>query len=66
MQPKKQNILDYTMINLKVKILKWKIIKTNKKHEDFPGSPVIKNPPCNARDTGLIPGLERSYRPQSN
>ena len=24
----------------------------------FPGGPVVKNPPCNARDTGLIPGLE--------
>ena len=24
---------------------------------DFPGSPVNKNPPCNAGFTGLIPGL---------
>ena len=24
---------------------------------DFPGGPVVKNPPVNARDTGLIPGL---------
>ena len=23
---------------------------------DFPGGPVVKNPPCNARDMGLIPG----------
>ena len=22
----------------------------------FPGGPVVKNPPCNAGDTGLIPG----------
>ena len=22
----------------------------------FPGGPVVKNPPCNARDTGWIPG----------
>ena len=22
---------------------------------DFPGCPVVKNPPCNAGDTGLIP-----------
>ena len=22
---------------------------------DFPGGPVVKNPPCNARDAGLIP-----------
>ena len=24
--------------------------------EDFPGGPVVKNPPCNAVDTGSIPG----------
>ena len=23
----------------------------------FPGGPVVKNSPCNAGDTGLIPGL---------
>ena len=23
---------------------------------DFPGRPVVKNPPCNAGDSGLIPG----------
>ena len=23
---------------------------------DFPGGPVVKNPPCNAEDEGLIPG----------
>ena len=23
---------------------------------DFPSGPVVKNPSCNARDTGLIPG----------
>ena len=26
----------------------------------FPGDSVVKNPPANARDTGLIPGLRRS------
>ena len=25
---------------------------------DFPGSPVVKNPPSNAEDVGLIPGQE--------
>ena len=24
---------------------------------DFPGGPVVKNPPCNAEDLGLVPGL---------
>ena len=28
----------------------------------FPGSSVVKNPPANAGDTGLIPGPERSPR----
>ena len=26
-------------------------------NRDFPGGPVVKNPPYNAGDTGLIPGL---------
>ena len=26
----------------------------------FPDGPVVENPPANAGDTGLIPGLERS------
>ena len=25
---------------------------------DFPGAPVVKNPPCNAGDAGSIPGQE--------
>ena len=28
--------------------------------QDFPGGPVVKNPPANAGATGLIPGLGRS------
>ena len=31
---------------------------------DFPGGPVVKNPPCNAGDMGSIPGL-RSKTPHS-
>ena len=26
------------------------------KHWDFPGGPVVKKPPSNARDAGSIPG----------
>ena len=26
--------------------------------QDFPGGPVVKNPPANAGDTGSIPGQE--------
>ena len=29
----------------------------------FPGGAVVKNPPCNAGDTGLIPGSGRSHEP---
>ena len=38
----------------------------NYKPSGFPGDPVVKNPPANAGDTGLISGPERSYMPQSN
>ena len=27
---------------------------------DFPGGSMVKNPPANAQDVGLIPGLGRS------
>ena len=30
--------------------------KKNSSVRDFPGGPVVKNPPCNAGDAGLIPG----------
>ena len=35
-------------------------------HEGFPSDPVVKNMPCNAGDTGSVPGLGRSQMPQSN
>ena len=28
--------------------------------------PVVKNPPCNAGDTGSIPGPGRPHEPQGN
>ena len=33
---------------------------------DFPGGPMVKNPPANAGDMGSIPGSGRSHVPQSN
>ena len=33
----------------------------NNKMGGLPGGPVVKNPPCNARDTGLIPGRGSSH-----
>ena len=37
-----------------------------KKVQSFPGGSVVKNPPANAGDTGLIPDLGRSHMPRSN
>ena len=35
------------------------IVRLNaKKDRDFPGGPVVKNPSCNARDSGSILGWE--------
>ena len=34
--------------------------------EGFPGGAVVKNPPANAGDMGLSPGLGRSHMPGSN
>ena len=34
--------------------------------EDFPGGAVVKNPPANAGDMGLIPGPGRPHLPWSN
>ena len=31
---------------------------------DFPGGPVVKDPPTNAGDMGLIPGPGRSHMPR--
>ena len=33
---------------------------------DFPGGAVVRNPPANAGDTGLIPGPGRSHMLRSN
>ena len=40
-------------IHLLIFILYWSIV-------DFPGGSVVKNPPANAGDVGLIPGSGRS------
>ena len=34
--------------------------------QDFPGGPVVKNLPANARDMGSIPGLEIFHMPWGN
>ena len=37
-----------------------------KKISDFPGDPMVRNPPANAVDKGLIPGLGGSYMSWDN
>ena len=37
-----------------------------KEDQGFPGGAVVKNPPANAGDTGLSPGLGRSHMPWGN
>ena len=34
--------------------------------EDFPGDPMVKNPPANAGNTGSIPGPGRFHMPSGN
>ena len=34
--------------------------------QGFPGGAVVENPPANAGDTGLSPGLGRSHMPWSD
>ena len=34
--------------------------------QGFPGDSVVKNPPANAGDTGLVPDPGSSYMPRSN
>ena len=36
------------------------------KAQDFPGGPVVKNPPASAGNTGSIPGTGGSYMPWDN
>ena len=33
---------------------------------NFPGDPVVKNPPANAGDMGLTPGVGRFHMSQGN
>ena len=48
-----------------VYLIFWMCFKTSY-IGDFPGGAVVRNPPANAGDTGLIPGLGRSHMPRSS
>jgi len=53
--------VDFTSTQLTI-MIKFK----NNVNPGFPTGSVVKNPPANAGDMGLIPGAGRSYMPQSN
>ena len=40
--------------------------QNEQKQEDFPDGPVVKNPPANAQDMGLIPDPGGFHMPQCN
>ena len=44
----------------------WYDLTFQKSLEGFPGGALVKNPPADAGDTGLSPGLGRSHMPRSN
>ena len=39
-------------------------MKVKRGQVDFPGGPVVKNPPCNAENADSIPGQGRVHTPQ--
>ena len=50
----------------KMNMQERKITSKNQLFGDFPGGPVVKNPPASAEDTGSIPSLGRSHRLQGS
>ena len=46
-----------TLIHFPLKNLQWEKKKKRTYSGDFPGGPVVKNPPFNAGNLGWIPGL---------
>ena len=44
----------------------YRICSKEDEKRDLPGGPVVKNPPANAGDMGLIPGLGRFHMAWSN
>ena len=56
----------YTIILILFKVYNSVFQYHLKGAQDFPGGPVVKNPPASAGDTGSIPGLGRSHVPRGN
>ena len=53
-------------IMLSPELPKKKLPISQHAHRNFPGGAVLKNPPANAGDVGLSPGLGRFHMPWSN
>ena len=52
---------------LAIQLIESDVLNWDKKRKvDFPGGPVVKNLPANARDMGWIPDLGRSHMLWSN
>ena len=51
-----------------MKLLSFLLSQVSLKNQDteFPGGPVVGNPPANAGYVGLIPGLGRFHMPPGN
>ena len=47
----------------KQKVIRYTAVWCNSRNykQYFPSGPVVKNPPANAEDTGLIPSAARSH-----
>ena len=55
------------ILNEETKDISKKInIKKKNTNRDFPGGPVVKNPPVNTEDRGSVPSLGRSRMPWSS
>ena len=58
--------VSYIFMCLERKLIMFKTDKSRKSNYGFPGGSVVKNSAASAGDTGSIPDLRRSHRPQSN
>ena len=56
------HLWEYTL-NQSLQDLRGKSENKIEQQGDFPGDAVVKNPPANAGDAGLIPDLGRSHMP---
>ena len=59
------SVYTHAYIQTKCSGLSLKLTSLKGPTRGFPGGPVVKNPTCNTRDAGLIPGTGRPHVPQS-